>query len=42
MTFNRNKAGLFESSFSGEGGQFDPRFIFQEEEEEEEVNLVLT
>ena len=26
-----NKAGLYERSFSGLGGQFDSRFIFQEE-----------
>ena len=37
LTFNPNRAGLFESSFSwgdgrgGAGGQFDPTFIFQEE-----------
>ena len=32
---NPNKAGLFEGTFlwgwGGEGGQFDPPFIFQEE-----------
>ena len=37
---NPDKAGLFEDSFSGKGGQFEPPFIFQEELIQYQRNLI--